>query len=164
MKKQVSNPVTIQHQFDSFVKKVLAGEVKSYRAEMARQSAKEALLPPSFQPLTCVRRRPVPRPHLQLLIIWRYAPPSANEEDRHARHRCSGLPAQPRRPPHGGGLPGGCSPGGRADNQWNPRLRRHHRPCRTPAGQCGPDRRRTRRGLSDVAHRRERRGPAAGRL
>ena len=59
---------------------------------MARQSAKEALLPPSFQPLTCVRRRPVPRPHLQLLIIWRYAPPSANEEDRHARHRCSGLP------------------------------------------------------------------------
>ena len=51
MKKQVSNPVTIQHQFDSFVKKVLAGEVKSYRAEMARQSAKEALLPPSFQPL-----------------------------------------------------------------------------------------------------------------
>ncbi|HJG41406.1 hypothetical protein [Bifidobacterium pullorum] len=61
MKKQVSDPVTIQHQFDSFVKKVLAGEVKSYRAEMARQSAKEALLPPSFQPLTCVRRRPVLR-------------------------------------------------------------------------------------------------------
>lgn len=133
MKKQVSDPVTIQHQFYSFVKKVLAGEVKSYRAEMARQSAKEALLPPSFQPLTCVRRRPVPRPHLQLLIIWRYAPPSANEEDRHARHRCSGLPAQPRRPPHGGGLPGGCSPGGCAGPQRNPRLRRHHRPCRTPA-------------------------------
>ena len=43
MKKQVSDPVTIQHQFDSFVKKVLTGEVKSYRAEMARQSAKEAL-------------------------------------------------------------------------------------------------------------------------
>ena len=43
MKKRSSDPVTIQHQFDTFVKRVLAGGVKTYRAEMARRAAREDL-------------------------------------------------------------------------------------------------------------------------